>query len=269
MSSMHRRSFVPIFLLLIFLSAIFFGLSKTNILKGPADALQSIFSPFEKSTFNVFNVFKKSENSKISLENRNLVKKLVDQKKLQDENTALRFQFETEYPKSQSLLPATVVGAPSFIPGVSTPSYLILDKGTADNVKVGSAVVVTDNVVGKVVETSSNFSKVVLITADSSSFSASVVSVSSPSARAPLGVVKGLGSEMLLDNVLLSENLKIGDYVVTKGDLDLSGRGFAPNLIVGKITSVEKKPSALFQKGKVKSLLDFSNLQTVFVFLGE
>ena len=265
---MQRRSFLPIFLLLIFLSIVIFGLSKTTVLKGSSDVIQKALSPFQNATFHVFGFLKKGgQDSKIALENKDLLKKIVDQKKLQDENTALRFQFETTYPKSQNLLPANIIGAPSFVPGVSPPEYLVLDKGTSDNVKVGSAVVLKDNIVGKVVQASSSFSKALLVTNSSSSFSARVVAISGAQDSA-LGVIKGLGSEMVLDNVLLSDNIKTGDYVVTKGDLDLNGVGFPPSLIVGKITSVEKNPSSLFQRGKVKSLVDFSKLDVVFIVLG-
>jgi len=70
-----------------------------------------------------------------------------------------------------------------------------------------------------------------------------------------------------LDNVVLSDSIAVGDYVVTKGDLTIDNSGYPPSLIVGKIISVEKKSSDLFQRGKVKSLVDFSRLSTVFVVL--
>lgn len=70
---------------------------------------------------------------------------------------------------------------------------------------------------------------------------------------------------MILDNVLLSETLKVGDVVLTNGDIDQNGKGLPPDLIVGKITSVDKNPSALFQKADVVSFVDFSKLSTLFV----
>jgi rod shape-determining protein MreC len=66
-------------------------------------------------------------------------------------------------------------------------------------------------------------------------------------------------------NVVLSEKLEKDDLVRTKGDVDERGQGFPPDLIVGKIISVNKQPSALFQSAEVKSLVDFSRLSTVFV----
>jgi cell shape-determining protein MreC len=70
---------------------------------------------------------------------------------------------------------------------------------------------------------------------------------------------------MIFDNVLQSSDIKISDVILTKGDQDIKGVGIPPDLILGKLISVSKKPSNLFQKGEVVSLLDFSNLSTVFV----
>ena len=83
-----------------------------------------------------------------------------------------------------------------------------------------------------------------------------------------LGVARGGGDHLLLSETLLSETLKVSDTIVTKGDMDESGIGYPPNLIVGRIAAVEKNPSALFQSAKVKSPIDFSKLSTVFVILG-
>ncbi len=40
------------------------------------------------------------------------------------------------------------------------------------------------------------------------------------------GVVKGIESGIILDNVVLSDKLGKGDLVVTKGDVEESGKGF-------------------------------------------
>jgi cell shape-determining protein MreC len=54
---------------------------------------------------------------------------------------------------------------------------------------------------------------------------------------------------------------------LTNGDITLSGSGFPPDLVVGKITSVEKKPSSLFQKAEVESFINFSKITAVFVIV--
>ncbi|EKD64909.1 MAG: hypothetical protein ACD_50C00249G0001, partial [uncultured bacterium] len=71
--------------------------------------------------------------------------------------------------------------------------------------------------------------------------------------------------KITLENVLPSEHLKIDDLILTKGDLDINGIGIPPNLVVGRIESIEKIPAAIFQKAELKSLLDFDRLSVVFI----
>ena len=106
-------------------------------------------------------------------------------------------------------------------------------------------------------------SQVDLLTKKGVSFTVTTVSASSTPA---FGVIKGKGNgEMVLDNVLLSESLSIHDTVLTKGDIDSNGVGLTSGIVVGEITSIDKKPSSLFQTGQVKSPLDFSQLSFVFI----
>lgn len=264
---MPKKSFLPVFLLLLFLSVAFFFLGRAGFLAGPSELLTKIASPLERAAFSLSS--SKAKDSKIAAENKTLVKKLADTQKLAAENSALRDQFETSIPKSQNLLPANVVSAPSFVPGISSPEYLTIDRGSSDGVKVGSAIVFKDNIVGKVTQISSSLSKVTLVSNSSATFPAKTISIKGETGVGALGVVRGLGgADLVLDNVLLSDNLQVGDYVVTKGDLQVDGTGYPPSLIVGKIVSVEKKASELFQRAKVRSLLDFSKLNMVFVVLG-
>lgn len=267
---MQKSKFSFVFLSFIFLSFLFFFLGKTGEFSGAFGFFGKVFSPLSSMTYQLTALRQSGSDSKLEQENKGLVKKLVDDKKLRDENSALSDQFQTAYPRSQNLLPAKVVSAPSFVPGVTSPDYLVIDKGESDKIQIGSAVVFKDNLVGKVVEMSSSFSKVMLVSNSSLSISAMTMSVKGSMQQGAFGVIRGLsGQDMILDNVLLSENIQIGDYVVTKGDMDVSGVGYPPSLIVGKISSVDKKSSDLFQKAKIKSLVNFSGLNMVFVVLGQ
>ena len=62
---------------------------------------------------------------------------------------------------------------------------------------------------------------------------------------------------MILDNVLLSDNIKRGEIVLTKGDLTINNTGFPEGLTVGKVIAIDKNPSALFQTAGIKNLIDF------------
>jgi len=258
-----KENFTSIFLFFLIFTIIIFAVSKFGFLSLPTSILQKALSPLAGSVFSAFNFFSNENNSaiaKLSDQNSALAKKIINEEILKKENSALADQFATTSVRSQTLLAAKIVGAPSFIPGVSNPQSLIIDKGTKDNIKIGNAVIYKDNLVGKITQSNLYFSKVTLIT--NPYFSATVKTLRTQAQ----GVIKGEGGKkIILDNVLQSDDIKVSDVILTKGDQDMKGIGIPPDLIVGKLISVAKKPSNLFQKGEVSSLLDFSNLLTVFV----
>lgn len=253
-----RQVIVYAFLVFLVLSLLVFFLFKLPIFSSVSSFTQTIFSPITSSVHSIFKLG--TSTNLLKEEDLSLSQKLVDQSKLAADNKALRDQFQTQNIKSTSLVEANIVGSPSFIPGITLPENFILDKGSNDNLKVGQPVIYKDNLVGVISQTSGNFSKVTLLTNVSFSTTAQTLSVSA------MGVAKGQGGgEIILDNVLLSQSLKTGDLVVTKGDLDVSGQGIPANLVLGKIVSVNKTPSSLFQIAKIKTLLDFASLSQVFV----
>jgi rod shape-determining protein MreC len=125
-------------------------------------------------------------------------------------------------------------------------------------VKVGSAVVYKDVLIGKVDKLTSIRSRVVLLTKSGWSFTVTTQ-------KGVDGLLVLEGGNLVLKNVLVSDPLSVGDIVLTKGDQELSGGGFPPGLIVGKVESVEKKPSSLFQTARVESPLKITKLSTVFI----
>jgi rod shape-determining protein MreC len=248
------------------LSLIIFGASKIGLLK-PLDSLgKGMASPFQALTYGVFskltNFSVNTQVEALKAQNMVLTQKLVDQGKLIADNKALRDQFQTENPKSTNLIEADVISAPAFIPGISIPETLILNRGESDGIKVGQAVVYQNNLIGRVVGVSLFSTNVMLVSNSSSSFTAKTMETQSQ------GVIKGQGGgEMILDNVVLSDNLQKQDTVLTKGDVNALSSGFPPDLVVGKISAVSKNASDLFQKASVKSLIDFSKLTKVFVIV--
>ena len=261
---MQKRSiFFPIFFLFFILSLAIFGLSFLGKLAEPQSFLEIGVSFLPKTFFGFFQglpfISESREIKKLKDENLALVSKLVDQEKLQKENAALLSQFQTQEPKVYNLLPSKIVGAPGFIPGVTTPSNLILDKGEKDNVRVGDSVVLKNNLVGKISKISSYLSKVDLVTNSSFVFPAKTI-------NGAIGVVRGGGGDKItLDNVLPSQNLKKNELVLTKGNVNIDGIGIPGDLVVGKIQSIEKVPTAIFQRAAVKSLINFTKLSIVFV----
>lgn len=257
----NRNSFIPFFLVFFTISLLLIFIGKLGILDGITSLVNKGAAPVKSSTLNIFGFQNKNIRILVS-ENAKLKKELSDRQNLILENEALRDQFAKSDAKSLELLPAKVVGFPGFVPGVSLPEYLIIDKGSNDSVKKGSTIVIENYLIGKVIDVKPDFSKAELLNNKNSSFTAKVASMDGAEAT---GVIKGQGDEMNFENVLLTLTIKKDDQVLTKGDMGESGIGYPPDLIVGKIQTVEKNSSDLFQKAKVKSFVDFTNLKTVFI----
>ncbi len=248
-----KKSFFPVFLVLFLISVFIFFLSNSGLLGGLNSMFETVTVPLQKAVFGIVHNPQKatSELSKLREDNIRLMSELAKQKELLKENQALRDQFETSNPTPRKLLPVRVIGMRG--------SQMTIDKGKNHGVEIRAPIVYKDNLIGQVEEVSSNVALVGIISYEAS-FTGKILESEAQ------GVVKGQNGSMLLDNVVLSDNLKKDNLVVTKGDVDNpAGQGIPPGLVVGKIVSINKKESNLFQTAEIKSLVDFSRLETVFV----
>lgn len=260
---MQKRTntiFISIFLFVILLSLFF--LSQIPFLQGGSIFFSIFTTPLQKVTFAFFQPSQTGEIARLTKENQVLAKRLVDQKKLITENNALKDQFSTNKPDNKTLLPVSVIGAPGFIPGTQ-PEELLIDKGSAEGIAIGEAVVINNNLVGSIDRVSSSLAVIRPLERFTQSFTGKTVTTNAA------GLVISDSDGVRLDNVLLSDVLQKGDLVVTKGDVDEKGKGFLPDIVIGKIVSIDKKPSSLFQSAKVQSFIDLSRLTTVFVVLSQ
>ncbi len=194
-------------------------------------------------------------------QNSKLLAAAVHQQDIVNENHALRDQFSASVLAPKQLLPATVISSQSVTAGMTTPTEIIIDKGAKEGVKPGLAVVYKDVLVGQIIRVSDHRSTIKLVNSTESSIPAKTSKTNA------LGIVKGQDDAMLLEAVLLSDTLETADTLITKGDVDEQGRGYPPGLLIGKITAVHKKASALFQAAEVVPLLDVNRLTMVFVYL--
>jgi rod shape-determining protein MreC len=251
----RRASFFPIFFVFLLLSGIIFFFAQRGAFSGLTGFFEQATVPLQRFVFGVFNSDGElTSEEKLREENRNLLTQLAKQKELEKENRALHDQFEAANTSQQELLPVKIIGRNN--------DQLVIDKGSKDRIISGNIIVYKDNLVGKVTKVSTHVSVVHLATHPSISFTAEAIKTET------FGVISGRGgTSFIFGNVVLSEKLEKDDLIRTKGDVDENGHGFPPDLIVGKIISVNKQPSALFQSAEVKSLVDFSKLSTVFVLL--
>jgi len=259
----RKTGFLPAFFVVVFLGILILTLSLFGNLKPLSSFLEKGTSIIQSATFRIFQklsfVSQDLKVKELGEENLNLLSKIADYERIKKENSALSDQFQTSYPSSVQLLKADIIGASSFIPGVSIPNKLFINKGLKDNLKIGMAVVIKNNLVGTVSKTSANLSEVETVNSPKFSFTAKTQ-------NGVIGIIKGEGN-LTLSNVLLSEKISSGELVLSKGNIDSSGIGIPPDLVIGKIISVEKKPSDLFQRASIESFVNFVNLSTVFVYM--
>jgi len=136
----------------------------------------------------------------------------------------------------------------------------LLDKGSADGVRKGMAVVTPLGVVGQVVSATSRSAKVLLVTDSNSGVD---VLVQRTRAR---GIISGsLDNVTIMKYVKRSEDIQEGDRLVTSG---LDGV-FPKGLMVGTAVKVRKQNLGLFQYVEVMPAVVSSQTEEVLVVNGE
>jgi rod shape-determining protein MreC len=255
-----RGDFLSYFFLFLILSFFTYLVFQTPLGSPLGGALQVVLHPIQRVlviTYASATNGQPTQLQQLEDENTKLRLQLAEQNR---EIQALHDQFATEALSSQSLLPAKIVGFRTFIPGVSAPTELVIDKGKADGVSAGAVVVSKNILVGRITKVTDHGALVDLTSRDGFSLTAKTSKTNA------LGIVTGQGNgDIVLQNVVLSDNLEKGDLVLTKGSMNEEGIGSPPDLVVGKIASVDKKPSALFQTAKIAPLVDVKKLEMVFI----
>jgi rod shape-determining protein MreC len=133
---------------------------------------------------------------------------------------------------------------------------IIIDKGKADGIEKGFAVVVPEGIVGQVVHVSYHYSKVLLIIDSNSAVDALAQKI-----RAR-GVVKGEPTGLcLFDYVLRKHEIDVGDTVISSG---LDGV-YPKGLRIGHVSEVVKRNSDIFQEITVIPFVDFETLEEVLI----
>lgn len=218
--------------------------------------------PIDELFFKVAHVSDSQNLMKLKQENMSLYAQLVDEKNLKNENTALSDQFAQTGVSSHTILPSHIVGSPGFVPGISSPEYLVVDRGNADGVHVGQIALYKNIVVGTIADVNAHYARVDLLTNNTEAIPVKSVKTNAS------GLLRGLGNgTYLVDDVVLADTLEKNDVIVTYGSQKIDGSGFPPGLLIGKITGVKRVPSALFQQASVVGLVDVTTISMIFISL--
>ncbi|HSB16594.1 MAG TPA: rod shape-determining protein MreC [Bryobacteraceae bacterium] len=169
--------------------------------------------------------------AKASEENRHLRAELgrlkMENQSLRSElGTAERAKLLSAYRERQ---PSRTVAARIIGTGAGSSSKVVfVDRGSADGVRRGMAVITPDGIVGKVTESFPTASQVLLIT--DPTFAAGVVSEN----HRVMGTLKGTGKpDCIVDYLQIEERVDVGEWFYTSGD----DRVFPRGIPVGKVVS--------------------------------
>jgi rod shape-determining protein MreC len=190
-----------------------------------------------------------SENMKLSVENAKF-------RDVEKQNEALRKELGLLPMRKFQLETAYVI---SYDPDGSG-KWVEISKGEENGIKEGMPVVVGQGTLaGRVEIVSKGTSRISLLTNPQSAVSAMT---SNSQAK---GIVRGeYGLGVIFDMVLQTEELKIGDEIITSG----VGRDFPRGLFIGKVTETRTSPDGLFKQAKIVSPVEFSKLEIVSIVTG-
>lgn len=136
--------------------------------------------------------------------------------------------------------------------------YIIINRGSDDNIRKGMPVVTQQGLVGRIDAVTANASRVQLITD-----SAAVVNAKIQPSGAQ-AVLKGqVTGDLILDLIPQGTQFEVGNLVLTSG----LGGGYPPNIVIGQVSGIRSQPQDLFQTASVQSVVDFNQLEIVLVII--
>lgn len=196
------------------------------------------------------------ENQKLRNNLNGLTPKLMLFKELSKENDRLRntLNYKENNPYNLSLLPAQVVSKGP------TPWYRILtiNLGGRSGIEIDMSVITMQGLVGRVIEVTPFFSKIILLNDDESA----VAAIASRSRD--FGVIEGgHPNKLFMRYVSTGADIKVGDVILTSRASSI----FPPGIPIGTVTHASKREHDLFYQIEVKPAVDFSKIEEVFVVL--
>lgn len=263
MSNIHKSKFINFLVVLaVILLLIFFNwrgwlAAPKSLVFWAARPFVSLFQIVDEwvaAPWNFFITLKdlSQDNANLTSENKRLLGDTARLKETARENEWLRQRLNLGPAAKQNLVMAAVAGS-NLTPG----QYLLINKGRADGVAPGWAVVTANNfLVGRVAEAEDNFSRVLLISDGSS-----VINALTQDTRVNGAVRGSYGLGLTLEMIPIDAQININEIVLSSGLND----GVPKGLVIGRIVSVEKKPNEIWQRARLAPAADIKSLERVFV----
>lgn len=208
---------------------------------------------FVKLFFNGINNLKE-ENKNLKEENINFQSQLLEFEKIKSENLILRDILDIKNKRKLNLVPAEVVLKASQAVG----DYFIINKGEKDGLEIGQPVIISEIIVGKILEVYDDYSKVLMLNNPMLKLSA-VIQADGDSIK---GLVEGglnWGANMKL--IEKGKKISVGGIVMTSGIDEKIPSGF----LIGRIERVRNLESSVFQEVFIKLPMGLEQINEVFI----
>lgn len=168
------------------------------------------------------------------------------------ENRRLNNLLSLKQKSPHKVIPARVIArSPD-----SWSSAIVIDKGSSSGIRQGLVAITYLGLVGRVIETSTSSSKVMLI--NDSSLSISAIAQRSRQE----GLISGtLGSSLIMRYLPKDADIKVSDTIITSGLTD----NFPKGLLIGTVTDVGEEFSGLSRYAIVKPAANLSNVEEVLI----
>lgn len=196
------------------------------------------------------------ENDNLKQENQQLLSKITYLSEALRQDQAVKQVLQNTQNTDFKLVLAENIGVDL------ANDFLLINKGLSDGISENMPVISTTKALyGRVYKVYKNFSQVMLISNKQSVVDAKIQDTES--GKSPiLGAVKGNGNLLLyLDLVTLNTQINASDTLITSGQEGI----FPKNLLIGKISNVDKNDLKPFQTASVSSLSDIKQADNVFI----
>ena len=255
------------FLKFLLLSLVLIILGQTPLITPIRSVSSKVANPIQYSAYRLSQDLKKEfafvlNLRRLRVENLELNKRVLElesglssHKELEEENRFLREQVGVDALSfEQNLVLAKVIGRSAR----GGEAVVTVDKGSEAGLREGAAVIFKNLLLGEVFLVEPQRAKVRLLT--DSQFVAAALNQDSPD-RAR-GLVNGqYGTTAVLQKVLPTENLVVGDTIITSGE---DGK-FEKGLVLGTVKKVFGQEAGVFKGAELRLMINFDSLEAVFV----
>jgi rod shape-determining protein MreC len=199
------------------------------------------------------------ENAALQAENDRLVERNQTVEALRVENEQLTALLAIRNSLEYSTVAARVIAREL----ADVNRVVMIDAGSDDGLRIGDVVIGAGGALaGRVTEIGASAARVTLINDPASTVIGEIVG-----SRATGEVVGDLGGALVMDKIDATQQITLGDEVVTAGiSLGAAVRSPYPKgLVIGRIVDVARDPNAVVQTAFIEAAVDLDRLEVVLV----